>query len=332
MPRVPAYTLAWSSATEAYELNQTRERGVLRIVVESPDWFAWLDQVSSFAFVGKSGRYTARKEAKQRGGRYWYAYLTMGEHLTKKYVGKTADLSLVRLEHIAEVLDAAQSISRPVGQARTQFLPAQSAAQTPPPVTLSGDANKEVDATQGPVLAQRPHPLHPLLPTKLHVPRLRTSLVPRAHLVERLQQGMARSLTLVSAPAGFGKTTLLTQWLVEGVAPVAWLSLEAEDNDPTRFRAYLIAALQTLDAQLGTAALALLRTPQPPSPEAVLGMLTNELVERDGRDVALVLDDYHVITDVSIHRGMTYLVEHLPPPMHLVLVTCADPPLPLARL
>ena len=88
---------------------------------------------------------------------------------------------------------------------------------------------------------------------------------------------MERALTLISAPAGFGKTTLLAQWLAETRTPVAWLSFGAEDNDPTRFLSYLITALQTLDAQLGTTALALLHTPQPPAPEAVLAVLTNEL-------------------------------------------------------
>ena len=101
MPKVPRYTLAWSPATAAYQLSGTRNREGLGIVPESPAWFSWLDQVSSFAFSGKSGHYTARKEAKQRGDRYWYAYLATGEQLTKKYLGKTADLTLVRLEHIA---------------------------------------------------------------------------------------------------------------------------------------------------------------------------------------------------------------------------------------
>ncbi len=103
MPKVPAYTLDWSPAREAYELYQTRDREgggkltPLPIVPESPEWFTWLNQVSSFAFSGKSGHFTARKGAKQRGDRSWYAYLAMGEHLTKKYLGKTADLALVRL-------------------------------------------------------------------------------------------------------------------------------------------------------------------------------------------------------------------------------------------
>src|SRR5215831_4795953 len=106
MSKVPAYTLAWSPAIATYELYQTRDREVLRIALDSPEWFAWLDQVSSFAFAGKGGHYTARKEARQRGGRYWSAYLAIGQHLTKKYLGRSADLSLARLEHIAETLRA----------------------------------------------------------------------------------------------------------------------------------------------------------------------------------------------------------------------------------
>ncbi len=267
MPKVPTFTLAWSPVREAYELYQTRDRGVLGIVPDDPAWFTWLDQVSSFAFVGKSGHYTARQEVKQRGGRYWSAYLAMGERLAKKYLGKSADLSLARLEHIAGVLCT------------------PSETQIPPLVSLAGGTNSEVDTTQ-----------HPLLATKLYAPRPRMHLVPRAHLVERLQQGIARPLTLVSAPAGFGKTTLLAQWVMESGLPVVWLSLEADDNDPTRFLSYLIAALQTLDAQIGTTAFALLRTPRPPSPEAVLAMLISELTGRGAREFAQVLDDYHVLT------------------------------------
>src|SRR5215471_18155916 len=106
MANVPIYTLAWSSATETYDLYATRTREALRIVPDSPAWFTWLEQVTSFAFVGKSGRYTARKEAKQRGDRYWSAYLATGEQLTKRYLGKSGNLSLARLEHIAGILRA----------------------------------------------------------------------------------------------------------------------------------------------------------------------------------------------------------------------------------
>jgi LuxR family maltose regulon positive regulatory protein len=142
---------------------------------------------------------------------------------------------------------------------------------------------------------------------------------------------MERALTLLSAPAGFGKTTLLAQWLAESGVPAAWVSLGSEENDPTRFLSYVIAALQTLDAQVGTTAVALLLTPQPPSPEAVLALLSNDLASREG-DFTLVLDDYHVITAESIQRGMIFLLEHLPSQLHLILAARADPPLPLARL
>ena len=108
------------------------------------------------------------------------------------------------------------------------------------------------------VLAPQRNPLSPLLATKLHAPRPRIHLVPRAHLVKHLERGAESALTLVSAPAGFGKSTLLAQWVAESAMPVAWLSLEAEDNDPTRFLAYLIAALQALDAEVGTTALEML--------------------------------------------------------------------------
>jgi len=313
MPKVPAYTLAWSSTTAAYELYETRGRQVLRIVLDSPAWFAWLDHVSTFAFSGKSGHFTARKEAKQRGDRYWYAYLATGTQLTKKYLGKTAGVTLARLEHVAELLCT---------QSEARIFPLD-------PLVLG--TNSDADATQHHERARR-DPLHPLLATKLYAPRPRAHLVQRAHLVERLQQGAERALTLVSAPAGFGKTTLLAQWLMESGMPVAWLSLETEDNDPTRFLSYLIAALQTLDVEVGKTALEMLHTPQPPPPEAVLAVLTNDLTGRDASDFALVLDDYHVIIAEPIHRGMTFLLDHLPPQMHLILVTRADPPLSLTRL
>jgi LuxR family maltose regulon positive regulatory protein len=313
MPKVPRYTLAWSSARETYELYETRDREVLRIAPGSPEWFAWLEQVSCFAFAGKSGHYTARKETKQRGDRYWSAYLATGSRLRKKYLGKSADLSLARLEQLAGLLTAALPSRVQAGPERP-LGPAHSQAQPPLPLSLAAGTDAEGDRAQPPRLAQPRPALHPFLLTKLHVPRPRTRLVPRAHLVQRLQQGVECPLTLVSAPAGFGKTTLLAQWVAHSGRPVAWLSLEAEDNDPARFLSYLIAALQTLDAQLGTTVLALLRTPQPPPPEVVLAMLTNDLTDRDAGDFTLVLDDYHLITADPLQRGMAFLLEHLPPP------------------
>ena len=225
-----------------------------------------------------------------------------------------SDFTLARMEHIAGTM------------------PAQSETQVPLLLSPTTGVNSGGGVARQPPPPQLPDPLTSLLATKIHMPRLRPPLVLRHHLVEQLQQGMERPLTLVSAPAGFGKTTLLAQWLAESDLPVAWLSLEAENNDPTRFLSYLIAALQTLDARLGTAAMALLRTPQPPTPEVVMAVLSNDLAGGDTGDFALVLDDYHVITDERIQRGMTFLLEHLPPQLHLILAARADPPLPLARL
>jgi len=150
-------------------------------------------------------------------------------------------------------------------------------------------------------------------------------------LIERLNAGLHRKLTLISAPAGFGKTTLLSEWVGSCERPVAWLSLDEGDNDPARFWAYVIAALQTVEAGIGEGVLAASQSPQPPPIEAVLTTLVNEIVAIPD-PFAFVLDDYHVIKAEAIHNALTFLLDHLPPQLHLVLATRADPPLPLARL
>jgi len=326
-----ASTLSWSAVHQVYELYDPQHRKVLRMSIEDPAWFAWLDQVSSFAFHGQSGSFTARKETKQRGAVYWYAYRKREGKLAKKYLGKTADLTFARLEDVASVLPA----DRATGASTNDPAPAPPAQRETVLPHAHGDGSR-VDTP----LVLTPHtppnthgaPLAPLLSTKLHLPRPRAQLVPRFYLVERLQQGVAGALTLVSAPAGFGKTTLLAQWRTSTHAPVAWLSLESEDNEPTRFLMYLIAALQTLDPHLGAPALARLSLPQPAEQETVLALLVNDLMHWQGDAFALVLDDYHIITAEPIHRGLAFLLEHLPPQMHLIIATRADPPLPLARL
>jgi LuxR family maltose regulon positive regulatory protein len=334
MQHIASPTLSWSAAQQVYELSAGKLCEQLPLTIESPAWFAWLDEVSSFAFHGQSGSYTARKETKQRGAVYWYAYRKTQGKLAKKYLGKTADLTLARLEHVAGVLHA----NRATGASTREPAPAPPAPhETALPHLPEEGSRLDAPVALPPVTPRAPaskhgDPLTPLLATKLHPPRSRVQLVTRSHLVERLQEGVAGALTLVSAPAGFGKTTLLAQWLAQSGTPVAWLSLEAEDNDPTHFLTYLIAALQTLDAQMGTTALAMLHTPQPPPPEAVLAVLTNDLMSREGGDVVLVLDDYHTITADPIQRGMTFLLEHLPPQLHLILASRTDPPLALTRL
>ena len=177
----------------------------------------------------------------------------------------------------------------------------------------------------------------PLLETKLYVPRSRRDLVPRPRLSERLDRGTASKLTLVSAPAGFGKTTLLTEWLAArpdapaGERLAAWLSLDRADNDPASFWTYVIAALRTVASEVGESALTLLRAPRPPPIETVLTTLLNDL-GATADDIVLVLDDYHVIDAPEVQDAMAFLLDHLPPWLHVVIASRADPALPLARM
>jgi len=195
----------------------------------------------------------------------------------------------------------------------------------------------------------------PLLTTKLYIPPIRAQLVPRPRLIERLNEGLTSTpgVTLISAPAGYGKTTLVSEWLHqvkdeggrrkdENYLPpssfrlhplkVAWLSLEAADNDLTRFLSYLIAAFQQINPAVGQASQQLLQAGGPHSvnPEAIISGLINDLAGGEVRQV-LVLDDYHVIETKAIHEAITFLLEHLPPPLHLLLVSRTVPPLPLSR-
>jgi LuxR family transcriptional regulator, maltose regulon positive regulatory protein len=172
-----------------------------------------------------------------------------------------------------------------------------------------------------------------LLLTKLYIPPSRSKVVLRPRLLEQLNGGLSsvRKLTLVSAPAGFGKTTLVSEWIAGCKRPVAWLSLDEGDNDPVRFLTYLTAAFQTITANIGEGALAVLQSPQPPSIESILTALLNEITTILEHFI-LVLDDYHVIDSKPVDAALTFLLEHLPPQMHLVITTREDPHLPLARL
>src|SRR2546430_8359465 len=163
------------------------------------------------------------------------------------------------------------------------------------------------------------------------MPPLRPEVVSRPRLLERLNEGLRRHLVLISAPAGFGKTTLVSQWLALIERPSAWLSLDEGDNDPARFLTYLVAALQTIAATIGQGVLGVLQSPQPPPPEAMLTALLNDITALSDQFV-LVLDDYHVLEAKAVDHALTFLLEHLPPQMHLVIATREDPPLPLARL
>src|SRR6266487_4558969 len=409
MPKNARYNLAWSPLHQAYKLHESQGSAVLDIVPESPAWFAWVSQVSSFAFHGRNGSYTACKECKQRGEGYWYAYARVGGKLTKRYLGRGIGLTLPRLEQAAQELwldtpdtplqkegtAASRRLpSPPITQREKAFLPvlqseahalssadakqrhflfdqrsrvshasgvggrkpaiehAEAAAlsrsnyplapltsNTAVPTAVAQrfrhparrQGRSPADRKTRPALAHPP--VDPLLATKLHVPRPRPHLVHRPCLIQRLQQGMERALILISAPVGFGKSTLLSDWLASSAIPVAWLSLEPQDNEPARFLSYLLAALQTYDPHLGTIRQMLHH--QPPSMESMLTLLINGLLLRRAtiqEHFVLVLDNYQVITNEYIHRALSFLLEHLPPRMHLVLATREDPPLPLAQL
>jgi LuxR family maltose regulon positive regulatory protein len=171
----------------------------------------------------------------------------------------------------------------------------------------------------------------PLMSTKVYLPPPRPQLVHRMRLLERLRAGLDRRLTLLSAPAGFGKTTLLSAWLASAPCPVAWLSLDPGDADPARFFLYLLTALQTIQPAVGSRLVAVLQSPQPPPLPAVLPALLNDLATLPA-PLLLVLDDYHTVAAPAVDAALTLLLEHLPPALHLVLATREDPALPLARL
>ena len=172
-----------------------------------------------------------------------------------------------------------------------------------------------------------------MLSTKLYVPREQPGFIPRPRLVEALDEGLTPGLVLVCAPAGCGKTVLLADWARRGRWPVAWLSLDAADNDPARFWRHVIAALDQARPGIGERVGALLGPPAPSSFEGLVTALINELAAQSGQDaVLLVLDDYHLIAANQVHAPLEFLVEHLPPGLRLVLASRSDPPLPLARL
>lgn len=171
----------------------------------------------------------------------------------------------------------------------------------------------------------------PVLATKFYIPQLRPNIISRQRLIEPLQLGMHGSATLVSAPAGFGKTTLVAEWVKSSQRPIAWLALDQADSDVARFLIYLIHALQRVAPTVGQGALAALQLPQMPPPTLLLTTILNDLAEV-GDGITLVLDDYHEVDSQTVDQALTFLLEHLPPQHHLVVATREEPNIPLARL
>jgi LuxR family maltose regulon positive regulatory protein len=180
----------------------------------------------------------------------------------------------------------------------------------------------------------------PILLTKLFIPENRPELVSRSHLVDQLNNGLHRKLTLISAPAGFGKTTVVTNWLHsqegDALSPflIGWLSLDEDDNDPVRFLTYLITALNRipgLETEIGVGALQMAQASQPPPPQTILTAVINEIAMISNK-IVLVIDDYHLIDNQPVHDALVYLLENLPPQLHLVITTREDPPIQISRL
>ena len=294
MPRVPLHALIWSREQGLYELYTQGQLEQRFQPADEAAWLAWLGSVSSFAFHGTFGSLNVYLERRPRGGVYWYAYHTSQGRTRKHYLGRTETLSLARLEEIAQTLLREQQ-------------PAQ--------VFERGML----------VLAGRLAP-----------PRLPNALVERERLLSALDGVLATPLTLLSASAGWGKTTLLSAWVGRHTAQVAWLELSELDNSPTRFWVSLIVALRHCGEyapSFGETAVALLQSPQPPSPSTILTALLQELEGRSAHPapIVLIVDDYQVIEEQAIHQGMSFFLEHLPAHLHVILSSRVDPDLPLAR-
>ncbi len=308
MPKAAQHMLRWSAEQHIYILYE-QEKGYQALLQEEEEWWCgWLATHTSFSFQGKHGHLNVQKEVRPRGGEgYWYAYRRQGKRLVKRYVGRTTDLVMARLEEIA------LAFTHQADQLPTVALPHQGTALRP----------------------------EPLLVSKLSPPRLPSLLVSRQRLLSYLDVGVERTITLLSAPAGFGKTTLVRQWMADremrSLLPlVAWVSLDAGDNDPVRFWRYVMTACQVFGPAFGQSALTSLTTvAQPPfgsSPgEMALRMFLNELASLEQRGI-LILEDYHAITSQEIHEAVTFLIEHLPATLHVMVLTRTDPPFPLARL
>ena len=309
MPKEAAFTLAWSVEHQSYTLSDRHGELSLLFDESSPTWYVWLEQTTSFAFRGQSGVYTARREQIKPGDCYWYAYQRSQKRVRKKYLGKSEALSLRRLEEVAMSLNERHTVKDEIA---------------PATATMTVQVSKT--------------PQEQILAARLRVPLLPQALVARTHLLTRLQGALEKPVTLVCAPAGSGKSVLVSSWLLQGNVPSAWLSLDQANNDAAHFWPSLFTALDTLYPGVGKHALSILRSLQMPVIEHVLTLLLNLLgngepaLQQKVGEALLVLDDYHIISTQAIHHDMAFLLEHLPPHLHIIISTRHDPPLPLPRL
>lgn len=283
------------------------------LAVETPAWYAWLKEVAVFTYTSRYGTFSARKEriAHGRGSTYWRAYRKSKGTLYRVYLGKSEHLTMARLNATArELVWRIELATRKREQPASEICSHSDEGQGPPPSHVS------------------PH----LVRTKWSLPVPQPHLVARSRLMRRLDQGVKNSkLTLLSVVAGAGKTTLLSQWAGQSSMLVAWVALDREDNDPIRFWSYVIAALQQASLDVGAQMGNMLRTLPVAALQDALVELLNVLTT-ETHEVALILDDYHLIEAQAIHETLLFFVEHLPAHVHLILASRHDPPFALARL
>ncbi len=341
MPRRAAYELRWQPHARAYVLSGDGQSLVPAIRPETPAWWAWLAEASSFAFASAAGATcTLRKETRQRGGAYWCAYKRTGGRMAKRYLGRAEEVTLARLEEAAVAL-AAQAGAAASKPTTSSHLVGRNAAAAGAALDAHMPAHPQSPAQ--PARSVPPRAFHPpappmrvagspapLLATKLHIPHVATPVIERPHMRQRLRRGLEVPLTLLAAPAGFGKTTALEDWLRSERVPAAWVSLDAGDDDPTQFWTYVLTAMRQVWPRIGAMALTMLQSLHPPSLPAIARTVLNA-VAAQRRAVVLVLDDYHLITSPAIHESIAALLEHPPSQLHLYLTARGEPPLPIAR-
>ncbi|WP_376796999.1 LuxR C-terminal-related transcriptional regulator [Thermogemmatispora sp.] len=284
--------------------------GTEPVAIESPEWLAWLREHAAFTYQEGNQRFTIRRE-QRRGGHYWYAYKRTQGRLFKCYLGRDQDLTRQRLREATHYLLQRSSVA---------------SSAVPTPVAAAAPAGASSPSQQ--CVPSRPV----LLATKFLPPALPLHYVPRSRLDKLLEQLVNARLTLVSAPAGTGKTTLLAAWARTTSRHVLWLTLEEADNDPQRFLASLLEAFTSLlpSARRETP-LRLLVFPDADW-STVLPSFINELTRLLPGDTILVLDDYHLLRAEEIQAAVSFLLEHAPPSLHLLIGTRSEPPLPLGHL
>ncbi|GLV55259.1 hypothetical protein KDH_21060 [Dictyobacter sp. S3.2.2.5] len=275
------------------------------IIVGSHDWYAWLadDQHTSFAFKQSSGNFTARHE-RQRNGWYWYAYRKRGGRIHKIYLGRPAEMSLQRLEHAACVL----------------------AARVEPP---NRDAPQAIQVCTA--RGQRPQVV---LAEKFAFPTMAGNPVERPRLFTFLTSGARGKLTLISAPAGWGKTILLSSWCASHHAPHwphGWITLDSHDNDIQSFWSNILAALDLLHTGIAAQSRTLLVHPEDETIHMVIKTLLNACQQLT-MDTIIIIDNYQAIQAAEIHRSLSFFLDHLPARLHVIISSRTMPPLPLARL